>query len=72
VYIDDEELGTAEPTRDFRNYTFAIPGKLAAVLAQRTVPSQIRIQSTTWNPQETLGGPDNRHLGEMVDRAEIR
>jgi hypothetical protein len=72
VYLDGQALGTAEPTQAFRDYTFPIPGALASELAQRNYPSEIRIQSTTWHPRAVLGGPDDRQLGVMIDRAEIR
>jgi hypothetical protein len=72
VSIDGRQLGTAEPAADFRDHAFPIPGDLASQLAARGASSEIRIQSSTWTPNAVLGGTDNRALGVMVDRAEIR
>ncbi len=68
IYLQGRELGSAEPTSDWRDYAFPISGALASELAQRNDPSEIRIESTIWVPSES----DNRALGVMVDRAEIR
>ena len=56
VHIGGRDLGTAEPTAEFRDYAFPIPEALAAELAQRNGPSEIRIQSSTWAPSESLRG----------------
>ena len=71
VYLDGEQLGTAEPSNEFREYVFPIPEPLASRTASAD-GAQIRIQSTTWVPRATIGGPDTRALGVMLDRAEIR
>jgi len=72
VSLDGQRLGTAEPTREFREYAFPIPGAVASELARRADPAEIRIDSSTWTPRDVVGGTDTRELGVMVDRAEIR
>jgi hypothetical protein len=72
VSLDGQRLGTAEPTREFREYAFPIPGAVASELARRAGPAEIRIDSSTWTPRDVIGGTDSRALGVMVDRAEIR
>jgi hypothetical protein len=72
VFLEDEELRTAELTNDFREYVFPIPSKAASELARRQDGVKIRIQSSTWIPRTVLGGSDIRPLGVMIDRAEIR
>ena len=72
VSISGTELGSAEPTNEFRDYVFPIPAALASQLSQRVGPVEIRVQSSTWVPRDILGGNDTRRLGVMVDRAEVR
>ena len=72
VYLEGEELSSAELSNEFRDYVFPIPPETASRLAQRQDGVQVRIQSPTWVPQAILGGPDTRALGVMVDKAEIR
>ena len=72
VYLEGHSLGIADPTTDWRDYAFPISGALASELAQRNEPSEIRIQSSIWVPSDGPGGSDNRALGVMIDRAEIR
>jgi hypothetical protein len=72
VFLADLAIGTAEPDAEFRDYAFAIPADLAATLARQPAGAEIRIESTTWTPRDILGGADDRALGVMIDRAEIR
>jgi hypothetical protein len=72
VFLADQAIGTAEPAGEFRDYTFAIPADLAATLARQPADAEVRIESTTWTPRDVLGGADDRALGIMIDRVEIR
>jgi hypothetical protein len=72
VFLADREIGVATPDASFRDYAFAIPPDLAAELAVQSAGAEIRIESTTWTPRDVLGGVDDRSLGVMIDRAEIR
>jgi hypothetical protein len=72
VSIDGRVLGNAVVTNDFHDYVFPIPPDFATELAKRDGAPQIRIHSSTWSPSLAMGGTDNRALGVMLDRAEIR
>jgi hypothetical protein len=72
VFLGERQIGTASPDAQFRDYTFAIPPELAVELAGRRGAIEARIESTTWTPRDVLGGGDDRMLGVMIDRAEIR
>jgi len=72
AYLDNHELGAAEPGVEFQDYSFPIPAGLAAELARRDTASEVRLSSSTWIPRDVLGGSDRRILGVMVDRAELR
>ncbi len=72
VFLADREIGRADPDGQFRDYTFAIPEALARALAAKPGVVEARIESTTWTPRDVLGGTDDRALGVMIDRAEIR
>ncbi|RPI49946.1 MAG: hypothetical protein EHM55_22590 [Acidobacteria bacterium] len=72
VFLGETPIGTASPDAQFRDYTFAIPLELADELARKRGAVEARVESTTWTPREVLGGGDDRMLGVMIDRAEIR
>jgi hypothetical protein len=72
VFLDDRAIGKTQVNGHFNDYTFAIPPDLAAELAKRATATEIRIESTTWTPRDVLGNSDERQLGVMIDRAEIR
>jgi hypothetical protein len=71
VFLDDVLLGSTDVRPGFQPYRFVIPADLAARLATLDEPAQLRLVSTTWNPQTLLGGPDDRTLGVMLDRVEV-
>lgn len=72
VHLNEELLGTARIADGFRPYTFAIPPELAAEAARSAEPARVRLVTTVWNPQQVLGTPDDRELGVMVDRVQVR
>ena len=72
VFLDERAIGKIQVDGHFNDYTFAIPAQLAAELAKRTTAAEIRIESTTWTPRDVLGNSDERQLGVMIDRVEIR
>jgi hypothetical protein len=72
VFLNEREIGKTQVDGHFSDYTFVIPADLAATLAKRTTAAEIRIESTTWTPRDVLGNSDERQLGVMIDRAEIR
>ena len=72
VYLDNHELGTAEPVDAFEDYSFPIPPELAKQMEARRAASELRLNSSLWIPRNAVGGIDTRALGVMVDRAEMR
>jgi hypothetical protein len=72
VFLAERQIGSADPDSQFRDYTFSIPSDLAAELAANAIGSEVRLESTTWTPRDVLGNGDERQLGVMIDRAEIR
>ena len=73
VFLDDERLGEVAVPLGFRPYVFAITPELAARIASRDDPAVLKLVcSSTWNPRAALGGDDDRDLGVMVDRVEVR
>jgi hypothetical protein len=72
VYFNGQLLGEAAVTADFHAYEFPIPGRLAADAARQDEPALVKIVTSTWNPQKALGTMDQRDLGVMVNRVEVR
>ena len=72
VTLDDRPLGLLIVSGGFRPYTVSLPADLAREVAARDETTLLRIETETWNPRVLLGTPDDRELGVMLDRAEIR
>ena len=72
VALDDHVLGKATVGPDFHGYTFSIPPDVAAKAATRTVPARLTLRTNIWRPKSVIGVPDDRDLGVMVDRVEVR
>ena len=72
VSMNDRPLGRLDVGREFRPYTLAIPGDLAAAAAAAETPPRLKLVTNTWRPQAVLGVNDDRDLGVMVDRVEVR
>ena len=70
--IDDTPIGEVVVDGGFRPYRFAIPPEVSARMAASDAPAQLRIVVNTWNPRSLLGVPDDRDIGVMVDRVELR
>jgi hypothetical protein len=45
---------------------------VAAASSEGEAPPKIRIVTSTWNPRIAGLAPDDRELGVMVDRVEVR
>ena len=71
LYLEDRWLGTLIATANLEPHHFDIPIELAQVLESRDEAGLLRIESSTWNPHEVLGVPDDRNLGLMLDRVRI-
>ena len=72
VTLEGVVLGAIVATDEFQPYTFAVPEVLAAALASETNPARLMIQTNTWNPSTDSGFSDDRDLGVMLDRVEVR
>ena len=72
VTLDDQSLGQVTVETAFRPYTFALPPDLAPILAAREQPALLELTTTTWNPRTLLGASDDRDVGVMVDRIELK
>ena len=70
VYLDDRPLGTARVSDGFRPYTFALPADLPARASDS--PPRLMLRTPPWNPRRALGVADDRELGVMVDRVQVR
>ena len=57
---------TSSPTR------VPIPPALAAAAASSGTPVRLKLVTNVWRPKAVLGVPDDRDLGVMVDRVDVR
>jgi hypothetical protein len=72
VYLDDGLLGTVLVAQGFTPYSFAIPPRAAVVRADPDEAALVRLVTDTWNPRRLLRSSDDRDLGVMVSRIEIK
>jgi hypothetical protein len=72
VELDGHPLGSVKVGADFRPYVLPIPPEVAESSAARTVPARLKLVTNTWRPKTTIGSQDDRDLGVMVDRVEVR
>jgi hypothetical protein len=72
VHLNDRLLGTVRVRDGFRSYAFDIPAELAAAAAESQEPARLRLVTPVWNPHAVLGSGDDRDLGVMVDRVQVR
>jgi hypothetical protein len=67
AFIGDHSIGTVVVGPVLQPYSFAIA---TGTLTGNT--TTIRLVTDTWNPRATMGVADDRDLGVMVDRLEVR
>jgi 4-amino-4-deoxy-L-arabinose transferase-like glycosyltransferase len=72
VALDDRLLGTVTVGSGFAAYNFEVPAAVAEAARRGDAPARLRLVSSTWSPRERLGVGDDRQLGVMVDRVEVR
>ena len=73
VSLYDQPLGSIiVPDDRFREYTIAIPPDLARAVAADEGAAELRLETVPWVPLHVLGIPDQRELGVMLDRVEVR
>lgn len=63
-------VGRVRVSSGFAPYRFHVPADAAASVANGD-PVRLTLESAVWNPQKTLGSPDDRDLGVMVDRVTV-
>lgn len=71
VLLANRPLGRVTVDAGMHDYVFDIPADLAASVARDDAAAQLRLETSTWNPSR-IAGTDNRDLGVMIDRIEIR
>jgi hypothetical protein len=72
VYWNDRLLGTVDVSRGFNPYSFTIPAEVVPASADPDDAALVRLVTNTWKPRTALGTPDDRELGVMVRRIEIK
>jgi hypothetical protein len=72
VFFGETSLGKVVVGKERREYVFDIPPALAVEAAASVDAVTVRLISATWNPRELTGSSDDRDLGVMVDRVEVR
>jgi hypothetical protein len=72
VSLGEQVLGTVTVGGDVRPYAFDVPPELAAAAGASEDPSRLRLRSTTWRPRTAIGAADDRDLGVMLSRVEVR
>jgi hypothetical protein len=72
VLLNDQPLGEVQVTPEFRRYTLAIPADVAAAAAKNDGPARLTLVTNVWRPKDILGTADDRDLGVMVDRVDVR
>lgn len=72
VYLNQRLLGSVDVARGFNAYTFQIVPDVWAASVTTEDAVTLKLVSTTWNPRRALGVADDRELGVMVHRVEIR
>jgi hypothetical protein len=72
VSIGDTSLGHVTVAPGIAPYSLPIPPAIAAAAAGSPDAVIVRLRTVTWRPREILEVGDDRELGVMVDRVEIR
>jgi hypothetical protein len=72
ILIGAEPLGSVRVTGGFKEYDVDIPAGVAAAAAATGEPVRLTLRTDTWNPLRTIGAPDPRDLGVMLDRVTVR
>jgi hypothetical protein len=72
VSMNDQVLGRVTVGPDFKPYALAIPPAVAAAVGTTGTPVRIKLVTNVWRPRAVLGVPDDRDLGVMVDRVDVK
>jgi len=71
VLLQGQTLGRTVVANGFHPYSFSIPPALATQVAAGD-PVELRLVTSTWNPHQVLGSPDDRNVGVMLDRVAVK
>jgi hypothetical protein len=72
VSMNDQVLGRVTVGSEFKPYALSIPPALAAAAGSSGAPVRVKLVTNVWRPRAVLGVPDDRDLGVMVDRVDVR
>ena len=72
AFFGDISLGRVVVGPGMRPYTLPIPADVASAAASSPDAATVRLHTVTWRPRAVLGATDQRELGVMVSRVEIR
>jgi hypothetical protein len=72
ILVRDRLIGTVHVNGGLREYDVPLPDDVVAAAAASGEPVRFTLRTPTWNPLKTLGTPDDRDLGVMVDRVTVR
>lgn len=72
AFIGNVSLGRVVVGSGMRGYSLAVPPEVARAAAASQDAVTVRLRTVTWSPRATLGAADDRQLGVMVDRVELR
>ena len=70
--LNEYDLGEFSVGNGFENYTVTMTEHLAETIALEDEASILQIESSPWIPSQILGVSDDRDLGVMLDRVEVR
>ena len=71
VSVDEQELATLQPERDFETYRVELPAELTSNLDDDF--AILRLGTETWRPNNSIpGATDIRDLGVRIDWIEVR
>ena len=72
ISMNDQVLGRVTVSPEFKPYEVSIPPALAAAAGSSGTPVRLKLVTNVWRPKAVLGVPDDRDLGVMVDRVDVR
>ena len=72
AFIGDVSLGKVVVGSGMQPYVLGVPAEVAHAAAASQDAVTVRLRTVTWSPRATLGVSDQRQLGVMVDRVELR
>jgi len=72
LFVGEISIGRALVASGIAPYAFPIPPALATAMSSSRDAVTVRIRTATWRPRDVLKVADDRDLGVMVDRVEVR